>query len=258
MIPCLCSWAGLCVSFIYWESAIETLKIVTSWLQSNKLSSVLNRFFFSSNTWEIISYVSVPLRCLLKSCQNVQSNRVCCCCPISVTRQAGEQYEDNKKKENNASVLCRHNKKWLFVSREFVGAEWLRASHRWGSIKFRHHEGIPSPTWLCLKVEFSSVSSIGLKGNVISCLSAKHSHGAGENTEMHRNGTESKTQLPHPNVKPFLMYHHCALQNLHLVATLISLVWKLPSSPQATHGPPPLWRIQLPVVPRFAFQKRTL
>lgn len=88
----------------------------------------------------------------------------------------GSSMKTIKKKENNASVLCRDNKMWLFVSREFVGAEWLRASHRWVSIKFRHHEGIPSPTWLCLKVEFLSVSNIGLKGNVFSCVSLPNTH----------------------------------------------------------------------------------
>lgn len=146
-----------------------------------------------------------------------------------------------KKKENNASVFCGDNKKWLFVSREFVRAEWLRASHRWVSIKFRHHEGIPSPTWVRLKVEFLSVSNIGFKCNVIYCVSLPNAHmEPGKTPKGFGNGAESKAKLPHPTVKQFLMCHHCALQNLHLVTPLISLVWKSPHSPQATSRPTPL------------------
>lgn len=162
MIPCLCPWAGLCVSFIYLESAIQTLKIVTFWLQSNKLSSVLNRIFFFQHLRDnFLRFCSLkmPLVRMFKA---------------TASAAALFQWQDRLgssmktiKKENNASVLCRDNKKWLFVSCEFVGAEWLRASHRWVSIKFRHHKGIPSPTWLCLKVEFLSISNIGLKCNVI-------------------------------------------------------------------------------------------
>lgn len=46
IIPCLCLWAGLYMSAIHWESTVMQLKIVTHWLQSNKLLSVLNFFAF--------------------------------------------------------------------------------------------------------------------------------------------------------------------------------------------------------------------
>lgn len=46
IIPCLCSRAGLYMSAIYWESTVVQLKIVTHWLQSNKLLSALNFFAF--------------------------------------------------------------------------------------------------------------------------------------------------------------------------------------------------------------------
>lgn len=94
---CLCLWAGLHISVNYWQqSTAVQLKIVTHRLQSNKLSTVLNFFPLFRLLWEIISYISVPLRFLLKSCQSVQSNSDWWC-PISVTRQAREQYSSQKQ-----------------------------------------------------------------------------------------------------------------------------------------------------------------
>lgn len=100
--PCLCLWAGLYTSHRQ-QSIVVQLKIVRHWLQSNKLSAVLNFLPLFQHLWEIISYISAPLRCLLKSCQSVQSNSRWCC-PISVTRQAREQYSSPKKKTQRSAL----------------------------------------------------------------------------------------------------------------------------------------------------------
>lgn len=83
----------------------------------------------------------------------------------------------------------------VFASPEFAGAESLTASHRWVSIKFRRHEGIPSPTWLYLKVEFSSVSNIGLQCNVIKCVSLPSTRSwPGKTWKRQWNGAESQNK----------------------------------------------------------------
>lgn len=102
-------------------------KIAPHQLQSNKLSTVLNFLLLFRHLWEIISYISVPLRCLLKSCQRVQSNSGWRC-PISVTRQAGEQYSSQKQWSTveMLSVLS------FFVSSEYT----LTALQSWASRRF--------------------------------------------------------------------------------------------------------------------------
>lgn len=95
----------LYISVIYWkQSTAVQLKIVTHGLQSNKLSTVLNFGLFFQHLWEIASYISVPLRCLLKSCQSAQSSSGWCC-PISVTRQAREQYSSSQKNKKT-TIRC--------------------------------------------------------------------------------------------------------------------------------------------------------
>ena len=59
---------GRSTSLSHWQQPTVQRKTITHWLQSNKLPTVLNFLPLFWHLWEII-FNSVPLRCLLKSCQ---------------------------------------------------------------------------------------------------------------------------------------------------------------------------------------------
>lgn len=230
IMSCLCSRAGLFMSVIFWESTVVQPKIVTHWLLSNKLLSVLNFFAF----------VPTPLRDNFLHFSSLKMS-------LEIMSECSKQlrlmlpYFSDKTDEGAAffskttTSHCWDSPCCLFGSCEC----WFTrgAAKLWLNKVKTRQEGIPSLNWLSLKVMFSSFYNSGhLNRCVIQAFSARQSHAVKE-TQQKRvwNVVESKQSWLWLH---FVMCHHRPLTDLHPVQPHISLVWKAPYCREIHHRPP--------------------
>lgn len=133
IVSCLCSWAGLYMTVIFWESTAVQPKIVPHRLLSNKLLSVLNFFAF----------VPTPLRDNFLHFSSLKMS-------LEIMSECSKQlrlmlpYFSDKTDEGAAffskttTSHCWDSPRCLFVRCEFVSADLLVELRRCGSIKWRH------------------------------------------------------------------------------------------------------------------------